>query len=67
MADWREMDDEAKDAGCILLYMPDAIEPKQTIGFWTEWVDGSANWTDAATEQEIYAEITHWQPLPEAP
>lgn len=64
---WKPIGTAPKDGRDLLLYSPDACEPKVMIGGWVEFEDGIAEWSDAWTGTNIYAEPSHWRPLPEPP
>ena len=73
MSGWLPIDEAAKCGDDVLLFSPDATEPKAFIGFWSDWEplpNGSkveACWVDSWTHAEIDTEPTHYMPLPEAP
>ena len=70
--EWQPIETAPKDGTRILLYSPDAMEPKCFIGYWlndVDYPDGGA-WFDYWREDTglpIDADSTHWMPLPEAP
>jgi hypothetical protein len=69
---WQDISTAPKDGTPIVLYSPDAAEPKIYIGCWAddEVFDDhpfAINWYDAWTGEEIDVEPTHWLALPPTP
>ena len=73
MSGWRPIESAPKDGRPILVFAPDATEPRVFLLMWTEWVnaedasDIDGNWKDLADDQEFDASPTHWMPLPSPP
>lgn len=56
----------------VLLFCPDAREPKIVIGILSTFVDGEGSavcteWGDFWTDRELDVEPSHWAPLPNKP
>jgi hypothetical protein len=65
MAAWRPIATAPRDGTVVLVYMPDALEPKVALAQWVE-----DEWTDAWREdgcRPIDAEPTRWLPVPSLP
>jgi hypothetical protein len=69
---WMEIGSAPRDGTDILLFTPDAREPKILIGFWAEFEDDTgaivaSEWSDTWAERALDVGPTHWLHLPPPP
>jgi hypothetical protein len=65
-AGWQPIETAPRDEP-LILFSPDAREPKVCIGSLVRWHDGSEDWADWWSDHLIDAEPSFWMPLPPPP
>ena len=64
---WRPIATAPKDGTWLLLFTPDATEPRIYVGAWAEFENYDACWVENYCDDPLPAEPSHWMPLPEPP
>lgn len=69
MSTWQPIETAPKDGTVVLVFAPDASEPRVFTAQFNDYGEGGADWFDACdcASLPILATPTHWMPLPEPP
>jgi hypothetical protein len=69
MPDWQPIATAPRDAGAILVYIPDnvghAVRQDVIAVYWSGWSGG--HWETAWSGAKLTAKPTYWMPLPDPP
>jgi hypothetical protein len=64
MIDWKPIESAPKDESDVLLWFPEPMLPKTSVGFWSEedcdWYELEC---DSHSLTELYGNPTHWTEL----